>query len=83
MTASAWTAAAWTSGQPSWNAGIRSMLHFGGTLTLNGVISYMTYSFDKFVLGRVWGAVRRSAITAWHRNSSSRQRKLSTRRSAA
>ena len=31
------------------------MLHFGGTLTLNGLICYMAYSFDRFVLGRVWG----------------------------
>ena len=54
-TASAWIATAWTPGRPSWPAGILSMLHFGGTLTLNGLISYMTYSFDRFVLGRVWG----------------------------
>jgi O-antigen/teichoic acid export membrane protein len=55
-TASAWIATAWTPARPSWPAGIGSMLHFGGTLTLNGLISYMTYSFDRFVLGRVWGA---------------------------
>ena len=56
MTVSLWMATAWIPGRPSWNAEIRSMLHFGGTLTLNGVISYLTYNFDKFVLGRVWGA---------------------------
>jgi O-antigen/teichoic acid export membrane protein len=32
------------------------MLHFGGTVTINGVISYTTYNFDKFIVGRVWGA---------------------------
>lgn len=32
------------------------MLHFGGTVTVNGVISYVTVNFDKFVVGRVWGA---------------------------
>ena len=37
------------------NAGVRSLLHFGGTVTVNGVISYMSYNFDKFILGRVWG----------------------------
>jgi PST family polysaccharide transporter len=56
MTASAWVAAAWAPGKPSWPEGIGSMLHFGGTLTLNGVVSYMTYSFDRFMLGRMWGA---------------------------
>ena len=56
MTVSTWMATGWIPGRPSWNAGIRSMLHFGGTLTLNGVISYLTYNFDKFIVGRVWGA---------------------------
>jgi PST family polysaccharide transporter len=32
------------------------MLHFGGTLTLNGVVSYVTVNFDKFIVGRIWGA---------------------------
>ena len=35
---------------------IRSMLHFGGTLTLYALICCLTYSFDKFALGHVWGA---------------------------
>lgn len=56
MTFSLWATARWMPGRPAWNAGIRSMLHFGGTVTVNGVISYMTYSFDKFIVGRVWGA---------------------------
>lgn len=56
MTVSAWMVTAWIPDRPSWPAGVRSMLHFGGTVTLNALISYMTYSFDRFVLGRVWGA---------------------------
>ena len=56
MTVSTWIATGWIPGRPRWNAGIRSMLHFGGTVTVNGVISYMTYNFDKFIIGRVWGA---------------------------
>jgi O-antigen/teichoic acid export membrane protein len=55
-TLSTWTATRWIPGRPKLDAGIRSMLHFGGTVTVNGVISYMTYSFDKFIIGRVWGA---------------------------
>ena len=55
MTVSAGIVTAWIPGRPSWPAGIRSMLHFGGTLTLNGLITYTTYSFDRFVLGRMWG----------------------------
>ena len=32
------------------------MLHFGGTITLNGLVIHIAYNFDKFILGRVWGA---------------------------
>jgi PST family polysaccharide transporter len=56
VTLMSWMATGWVPRRPVWNAGIRSMLHFGGTVTVNGVISYMTYSFDKFVVGRVFGA---------------------------
>ena len=56
MTVCVWVATAWIPGRPRRNAGVRSLLHFGGTVTANGVISYMTYNFDKFILGRVWGA---------------------------
>jgi O-antigen/teichoic acid export membrane protein len=56
MTISTWTATGWIPGLPKRNADIRSMLHFGGTLTLNGVVSYLTVNFDKFVVGRIWGA---------------------------
>ena len=55
MTVSVWIATAWIPGRPRRNAGVRSLLHFGGTVTMNGVISYVTYNFDKFILGRVWG----------------------------
>ena len=68
MTFSVWVAAAWIPSRPRRDVGIGSLLHFGGTLTINGVVAYMTYNFDKFVLGRVW-APGRSAITAWHRSS--------------
>jgi O-antigen/teichoic acid export membrane protein len=56
MTVSVWVATGWIPGRLHRNVGIRSLLHFGGTITLNNVISYMTNNFDKFILGRVWGA---------------------------
>ena len=55
MTVCVWVSTAWIPGKPRRNVGIWSLLHFGGTVTLNGVISYTTYNFDKFILGRVWG----------------------------
>lgn len=51
-----WTIVPWRPGLPQRHAGIASMLKFGGTVTLNGLIVYVAYNFDKVLLGRVWGA---------------------------
>ena len=51
-----WTASAWLPGRPQRGTGMRSMLRFGGTLTLNGIIVYIAYNLDKVLLGRWWGA---------------------------
>lgn len=32
------------------------MMHFGGTLTLNGLVMYVASNFEKVLLGRFWGA---------------------------
>ena len=32
------------------------MLHFGGSVTLNGLIVYVAYNAEKVLLGRFWGA---------------------------
>ena len=32
------------------------MLHFGGTVTLNGLVVYVAYNLEKVLLGRFWGA---------------------------
>ena len=32
------------------------MMRFGGTMTLNGLIVYVAYNFEKVLLGRFWGA---------------------------
>jgi PST family polysaccharide transporter len=51
-----WVATGWIPGAPKWDADVRSMLRFGGTVTLNTLIVYIAYNFDKLLLGRVWGA---------------------------
>ena len=51
-----WLTTAWIPGKPQRQTGIRSMLHFGGTITLNGLVIYIASNFDKVLLGRFWGA---------------------------
>jgi len=51
-----WVVTAWL---PRWSydfSRIRSMMRFGGTLTLNGVVAYLAYNADKILIGRFWGA---------------------------
>jgi O-antigen/teichoic acid export membrane protein len=51
-----WIVAAWVPGPPHRGVGIRSMMRFGGTLTLNGLVMYVASNFEKVLLGRFWGA---------------------------
>jgi O-antigen/teichoic acid export membrane protein len=51
-----WMAAAWIPGRPRRRAGIRSMMHFGGALTLNSLLAYLAYNAEKILIGRYWGA---------------------------
>jgi O-antigen/teichoic acid export membrane protein len=51
-----WIATMWVPGLPKRNSGIRSMVRFGGLVTLNSLIYYVAYNFDKVLLGRFWGA---------------------------
>jgi O-antigen/teichoic acid export membrane protein len=51
-----WAATRWVPGPPRRDAEIGSMLRFGGTLTLNGVVIYVAYNLEKVLLGRFWGA---------------------------
>ncbi len=51
-----WLTTAWIPGKPQRRTGIRSMLHFGGKITLNGLVVYAASNFDKVLLGRFWGA---------------------------
>jgi O-antigen/teichoic acid export membrane protein len=50
-----WLATGWVPGMPRQGAGIRSMMHFGGTLTLNGIIAYVAFNADKVMIGRFLG----------------------------
>jgi len=51
-----WLTTAWVPGRPHRRVGIRSMMHFGGILTLNGLVVYIASNFEKVLLGRFWGA---------------------------
>ena len=51
-----WLTTGWVPGMPRRRAGIRSMMHFGGTLTLNGLVVYVAYNAEKVMIGRFWGA---------------------------
>lgn len=50
-----WSISGWIPGKPRRHMGIRSMMRFGGTLTLNGLIMYFAMNLDKVLLGRFWG----------------------------
>lgn len=51
-----WLATPWVPGKPRRRSGIRSMMNYGGTLTLYGFIGYIATNFEKILLGRYWGA---------------------------
>jgi O-antigen/teichoic acid export membrane protein len=51
-----WLATGWVPGMPRRRTGIRSMMRFGGTLTLNGLVAYVAYNAEKVMIGRFWGA---------------------------
>lgn len=55
-TACVWLTTQWVPRAPHRNSGVLAMLRFGGTVTLNGLVVYVAYNFDKVLLGRFWGA---------------------------
>jgi O-antigen/teichoic acid export membrane protein len=50
-----WLTTRWVPGMPHRRCGVRSMMHFGGTMTLNGLVVYVASNFEKVLLGRFWG----------------------------
>jgi PST family polysaccharide transporter len=55
-TAGCWMVARWIPGLPRRGVGLRSMMRFGVTVTLNGIVVYIAYNLEKALLGRFWGA---------------------------
>lgn len=51
-----WMVAHWIPGLPKKRTGIRSLMRFGGTITLNGLVAYVAFNMEKVFLGRYWGA---------------------------
>jgi O-antigen/teichoic acid export membrane protein len=54
-TACVWLTTAWVPGRPRQHVGVLSMMRFGGTLTLNGLVMYIASNLEKVLLGRFWG----------------------------
>lgn len=54
-TVGVWIAATWIPGRPRHTEEILSMMRFGGTLTLNSIVTYVAYNMEKVLLGRFWG----------------------------
>src|SRR5262249_29761389 len=50
-----WLTAGWIPGMPRKRVGIRSMMHFGGSITLINVLIYIGYNAEKIMIGRFWG----------------------------
>ncbi|MBV8378207.1 MAG: lipopolysaccharide biosynthesis protein [Verrucomicrobia bacterium] len=51
-----WAAYRWTPGPPCWRTDVWAQLRFGGTVTLDGVLAFITYNADKVLIGRFWGS---------------------------
>jgi O-antigen/teichoic acid export membrane protein len=56
FTAGLWLVCAWVPGVPRRAVGVRSMMRFGGTVTLNSLVNYVASNLEKVLLGRFWGA---------------------------
>jgi PST family polysaccharide transporter len=56
VTLAVWLTTGWVPGMPRRGVGIRSMMRFGGTVTLNGMVLHLTFNLDKVLLGRFCGA---------------------------
>ena len=50
-----WQQSDWVPARPRRGARIGSLLRFGGIQTLNSIVIYIAYNFDKVLLGRFWG----------------------------
>ncbi len=55
-TVAVWLVAGWIPARPSRGSGVRSMLAYGGAVTINNLIVYLAYNADKMLLGKFMGA---------------------------
>ena len=51
-----WSIATWVPGMPHRGVGIGSMMRFGGTATLNGLVVYIAYNLEKVLSGAILGS---------------------------
>lgn len=51
-----WVASGWIPARPPRRSGIRSMLAYGGAITLHSLTVYLATNVDKVLIGRIWGA---------------------------
>ena len=51
-----WLTTSWIPGLPHRQVGMKSMMRFGGTITMNGLVVYIASNFEKVLIGRYWGA---------------------------
>ncbi len=54
-TVGCWIASRWIPGKPQRGSDVRSLLKFGGLLTMNSLFVYLTNNVDKMLIGRYWG----------------------------
>ena len=57
VTVLAWSFCPWRPGLPVRNAGVKSMLKFGGNVTGYNILYYLTNNLDSILLGKFFGAV--------------------------
>ena len=50
-----WVISGWIPGRPRRETGIRSMMRFGGILTMNSLVVYIANNVDKVLVGRYFG----------------------------
>ncbi|MDQ6652350.1 MAG: lipopolysaccharide biosynthesis protein [Acidobacteriota bacterium] len=55
-TTGVWIACRWRPGKPKRDAGVRSMLTFGGDVTGYSLINYFSRNADSLLIGRRWGS---------------------------
>jgi O-antigen/teichoic acid export membrane protein len=51
-----WFTTGWVPGKPHRGVGIGSMVRFGGTTVLNGLVTYISSNLEKILVARFWGA---------------------------